>query len=96
LSDAIDTPAIPSPPPLPPLPSSPDWQALPRRAAAIAAVAGAITGTVLIGGGLGTAWVLLDLPLRWLGVAGMLVLGAAIGAAIGYRRQRRAWACAAT
>ncbi|WP_137190480.1 PH domain-containing protein [Stenotrophomonas rhizophila] len=90
MSDAIDTPAVPSPPPpLPPLPHSPDWQALPRRAAAIAAVAGAITGTVLIGGGLGTAWVLLDLPLRWLGVAGMLVLGAAIGAAIGYRRQRR-------
>lgn len=89
MSDAIDTPAIPSPPALPPLPPSADWQALPRRAAAIAAVAGAITGTLVLGGGLATAWVLLDLPLRWLGAAGMLVLGAAIGAVIGYRRQRR-------
>lgn len=89
MSDAIDPPVLPCPPPLPPLPPMPDWQPLPLRAASIAAVAGAITGTLLIGGALGTAWVLLDLPLRWLGVAGMLVLGAVIGATIGFRRQRR-------
>ncbi|MCF7751686.1 PH domain-containing protein [Bacillus subtilis subsp. subtilis] len=89
MSDAIDTPAAASPPPLPPLQASADWQPLPLRAAGIAALAGAITGTLLIGGVFGTAWVLLELPLRWLGVAGMLVLGALIGAAVGFRRQRR-------
>lgn len=86
MPDAIDTPPIPTPPPLP---ASPDWQPLPLRAASIAAAGGAITGALLFGGVFGTAWVMLDLPQRWFGAVGMLVLGALIGAAFGFRRQRR-------
>lgn len=94
MSDAIDIPAVPTPPPLPPLPPLPlpasaDWQPLPVRAASIAAAAGAITGTLLIGGVFAAGWILLELPLRWFGVPGMLLLGALIGAAFGFRRQRR-------
>lgn len=91
MPDAIDTaatPALPTPPPLPPLPATPDWQPLPLRAASIAAATGALTGAVLIGGVLGAGWVLLELPMRWVGVAGMVVLGAALGAVMGFRRQR--------
>jgi membrane protein YdbS with pleckstrin-like domain len=94
LPDAIDTPAFPTPPPLPalpPLPANADWQPLPLRAASIAAAAGAISGALLIGGVLAAGWVVLDLPMRWLGAAGMLVLGALIGAGFGFRRQRRTY-----
>ncbi|WP_312237835.1 PH domain-containing protein [Stenotrophomonas sp.] len=76
-------------PALPPLPASADWQPLPLRAASIAAAAGAISGALLIGGVLAAGWVVLDLPMRGLGAAAMLVLGALIGAAVGFRRQRR-------
>ncbi len=92
MPDAIDTPAFPTPPPLPALPALPasaDWQPLPLRAASIAAAAGAISGALLIGGVLAAGWVVLDLPMRWLGAAAMLVLGALIGAGVGFRRQRR-------
>lgn len=91
MPDAIDTPAFPTPPPLPALPASADWQPLPLRAASIAAAAGAISGALLIGGALAAGWVVLDLPMRWLGAACMLVLGALIGAAFGFRRQRRTY-----
>ena len=83
-----------SPPPLPlphPLPDLGQWQPLPRRAAALAGIAGAITGALVIGGALGTLWVVLDMPMRWVGAAAMLLPGALIGGAFGYRRQRRTW-----
>lgn len=92
MPDTIVTPAFATPPPLPalpPLPASADWQPLPLRAASIAAAAGAISGALLIGGVLAAGWVVLDLPMRWLGAAGMLVLGMLIGAGVGFRRQRR-------
>lgn len=96
MPDAIDTPALP--PALPPAPAAapapppgvaPDWQPLPLRAASIAAVGGAIGGTLLLGGVCAAAWIVLDLPLRWYGAAGMLVLGGLAGAGFGFRRQRR-------
>jgi len=94
LPDAIDTPVLPAPPPLPPPPplqAEPRWQPLPLRAAGIAAIAGAIGGTALIGGACAVGWIVLDLPLRWYGAAGMLVLGGLIGAGFGFRRQRRTY-----
>ncbi len=84
----------PSPAPLPtppPLPDQGKWQPLPLRAATIAGVAGAITGAILIGGVLGTLWVVFDMPMRWVGAAAMLLPGALIGGFFGFRRQRRTW-----
>jgi len=85
LSDLADTPS-PLPPPLP---APGDWQPLPRRAATLAGIAGAITGAIVIGGVLGTLWVVLDMPMRWLGAVAMLLPGALVGAFFGYRRQRK-------
>ncbi|WP_315387951.1 PH domain-containing protein [uncultured Stenotrophomonas sp.] len=83
-----------SPPPLPlpqSLPEQGHWQPLPRRAATLAGIAGAVTGAIVIGGALGTLWVVLDMPMRWLGAVAMLLPGALIGGFFGYRRQRRTW-----
>jgi membrane protein YdbS with pleckstrin-like domain len=91
LSDPAFAPPLPTPPPLPSLPDHTEWQPLPRRAATLAGVAGGIAGALLIGGALGTLWVVFDLPMRWFGAAAMLPLGALIGALFGYRRQRRTW-----
>jgi len=89
LSDLLDTPV---PPPLPPLPAAaPDWQPLPVRSAWLAAFGGAIAGALMIGGVLGALWVVFDLPGRWWGAAGMVVLGALFGAALAFRRQRRTY-----
>ncbi|WP_422507258.1 PH domain-containing protein [Stenotrophomonas sp. GZD-301] len=74
-------------PPALPLPAA--WQPLPLRAASLAAASGALTGALLLGGALGAGWFLLALPGRWWGVAAMVLLGALIGAVLGYRRQRR-------
>lgn len=82
------TPPLPSPPPLP---AEGQWQQLPRRAATMAGIAGAISGAIVIGGALGILWVALDMPMRWLGAVAMLLPGALIGAFFGYRRQRRTW-----
>ena len=72
MSDLLDTPV---PPPLPPLPAAaPDWQPLPVRSAWLAAFGGAIAGALMIGGVLGALWVVFDLPGRWWGAAGMVVL----------------------
>jgi membrane protein YdbS with pleckstrin-like domain len=91
LSDPDFVPPLPTPPPLPPLPAHTEWQPLPQRAATLAGVAGGITGALLIGGALGTLWVVFDLPMRWFGAVAMLPLGAVVGAFFGYRRQRRTW-----
>lgn len=91
MPDAIDTPDVAIPPPLPPWRHTPQWQPLPLRAASIAALAGAIGGTALIGGACAVGWIVLDLPLRWYGAAAMLVLGGLIGGAFGFRRQRRTY-----
>lgn len=87
LPDLADALPMPSPPPLPG--AAADWQPLPLRAATIAATAGAISGAIVIGGALGAGWVMLELPMRWLGAAAMLVVGALVGAGFGFRRQRR-------
>lgn len=91
MSDPDFVPPLPTPPPLPPLPAHTEWQPLPQRAATLAGVAGGITGALLIGGALGTLWVVFDLPMRWFGAVAMLPLGAVVGAFFGYRRQRRTW-----
>lgn len=66
-----------------------DWQHLPVRGARLAALGGALGMAIPSAALLGTLGMLADLGSPWLLVPAAAVLGALIGARVGYRRHRR-------
>lgn len=65
------------------------WQPLPLRAARLAAFGGVPAGAVFPGAPLAAAWWLLDLPGGVAAAASLVIVGALLGAFIGWRRVRR-------